>query len=652
MSQALPKMPLAASAVLIACAFLSTTASGAKALTPLPASAYTVSAACPQPEPGHASCLADQLVPLSAEAREHLSPIGRSQSASVHASTRAPREGYFGLRPADLHTAYDLPTTTGSEQTIALVDAYNDPTAASDLAAYEKEFKLGSCSGMSCFRRVNERGLSAEADPPFPKTVNELEMFAKSGNEDKEYEARAARGWGVEISLDIESARAICQSCHILLVEADSTSYTNLEAAEETAYGLGATEISNSWGGPEEAVSETGAFDHPGTVITASTGDDGYLGWDAEYAEERGFAEYPASSPDVVAVGGTHLSLTTEGHWSSETVWNGDGATGGGCATAFAAPTWQRELPDWSAVGCGGDRSEADVSADGDPYTGVAITDDDYPGQLCTTEYEHRHWCTYGGTSLASPAIASMFALAGGSHGVAYPARTLYESLANAPATLHDVTYGSSGECTRGFDSEGYSLCEPATAAAASCSGELKCLAGPGYDGPSGVGTPDGIDAFLPGEHEVNATGSEGGGTSHETTTTPPGTPAPPSSTATSPPPSSTGTVTAPVVAQLSALALTPSASAALRRHRQHEYKLAFSFVLNVAARVQATLWRQVRLHGRYRWLVFGWPATIGARAGHNSDRFASGRMLAAGLYRVTLTTTGGPSRSIDVRVG
>ena len=168
-------------------------------------------------------------------------------------------------------------------------------------------------------------------------------------------------------------------------------------------------------------------------MITASAGDNGYLDWDSG----AGAVEFPAASPHVVAVGGTRLKLGPGSIWEGETVWNGDGAGGGGCSTIFPAPSWQLSLPDWSSVGCSTARAVADVSADADPYTGVAVSDSTSPE--CETSYTEGktkhvlHWCTLGGTSLASPLIASVFALAGGAGGVSYPASTLYAKRGRDP---------------------------------------------------------------------------------------------------------------------------------------------------------------------------------------------------------------------------
>ncbi|HXA53358.1 MAG TPA: S53 family peptidase [Solirubrobacteraceae bacterium] len=415
----------------------------------------------------------------------------------------SPSAGAFGLRPQDLHSAYQLPDSAAAAQTVALVDAYNDPTAEADLKAYDEEFGLPECtSGDGCFRQVNQSGEAG--NPPFPKTTKELET-ARRGSRAKREEAEEATGWGLEISLDIEVAHATCQSCDIVLVEADGPSYEDLETAETSAATLGAGEISNSWAGSEEGetpgLESASPFNHPGIVITAAAGDDGYLNWDSESSVERGRANFPASSPHVVAVGGTRLSLGTNSAWAGETVWNGDHATGGGCSAVFTAQPWQQSVPDWSAVGCATKRAIVDVAADADPYTGVAVHD---TSPECEYRYEEAgvkhvaYWCTIGGTSLATPLVASVFALAGGADGVAYPAETLYESGLKSSASLHDVTVGSNGECTKPFLEGGLSACTPAEEAVASCASKAICLAGTGYDGPTGVGTPDGIAAFKP----------------------------------------------------------------------------------------------------------------------------------------------------------
>ena len=200
----------------------------------------------------------------------------------------------------------------------------------------------------------------------------------------------------------------------------------------------------------------------------------------------------------MVSVGGTRLE-DVAGTWTS-TVWNGEGigqergATGGGCSEHYEAPYWQLELPDWSQVGCSGKRAVADISAVADPFTGVAIYDST-PDEAGQPPY----WEPLGGTSVASPIIAAMFALAGGAgHEVDYPARTLYENAALKPASVTDVVSGSNGSCKKGgLEPGGLPRCS-VVELGESCEGEAICVAGPQYDGPSGLGTPDGLGLFEP----------------------------------------------------------------------------------------------------------------------------------------------------------
>jgi hypothetical protein len=641
---------------------------------------YEVQPACAPPSFGYAGCLALRIVRRSAA--NNSAAFERAGSSSTRVSPLAapsPANGEVGYTPKELHTAYELPTTAPSSpsQTIALVDAYNDPTAAEDLKTYSKEFGLPEC-GIGCFTQYNENGNSEAANLPFPKTTSELETARKSKNSEQKLKAERAEGWGLEISLDIETAHAICQNCNIALVEASSESDNNLETAESAAANLGATEISNSWGSPEcfEAgvcVPSTQAFNHPGIVITASTGDDGYLNWAVRSSAERGFASYPATSPDVVAVGGTRLELNGSGAWESETVWNdggesggvpdGHGAGGGGCSVVFTAQPWQQNVADWSSVGCGTDRAVADVAADADPYTGVAVR---YSRPECKFEYEEAgkvksvpDWCTIGGTSLASPLIASTYALAGGAGGVEYPAKTLYQNEKLRPAALHDITAtatsGSNGKCSQAFDEEdALTGCTPEEEAQTSCSLQLICLAHSGYDGPTGVGTPHGIEAFKPppaeeakqqlekeqreAEERSKSTGSTG--TSGTSTGPSAGGAAP--ATQTTP-----ATTPSPTVVRISRLALTLKALLALNHSRPKLSQVAFTFTINAAARVSVALAKRVRVHGHTRWALIRRAATIAALDGHNVRNLSSSGTLGAGTYRLTLTPAHGVGQSL-----
>ncbi len=651
MRSPLSKIPLPLALAVCLGAVLPAAAAATETVAPLPASDYAIRPACSEPPPGFASCQALQLIPVSAEAKRHSHPIGMVRPAArARPSVPSPKTGELGLRPQDLHTVYGLPTSPAATQTIAIVDAYNDPTAEADLKTYSEEFSLPLCTKANgCFSQASQK---SGAPLPFPKTTGELEELEASPSEEVKEEAEEIAGWGVEISLDIESAHATCQTCHIVLVEANTPATQDLTAAESRAEALGASAISNSWGAAEQGIEPASdlqpPFNDPGVVITASAGDDGFRNWAAAHASERNVTQYPASSPHVVAVGGTRLApLGIGGSWQGESVWNGSGAGGGGCSVLFTAPAWQQQAADWSSVGCATQRSVADVSADADPYSGLAIFDSDAPGELCETEYSEgktihtlEHWCTYGGTSLASPIVASAFALAGGANGVAHPAETLYANERNAPGVFHDITVGSNGRCATFNHKTGISNCTATEEAAASCSGALACLAAPGYDGPTGVGTPDGMLGFVPGQHE--AQGSEaapaaGGGT--ERTTTAP----------VAPPPTAVS-VPSPTV-RLTALALTAPALTALSRHRATARSIAFAFAINVASKVHVTLMHRVRLHGRTRWVAVGRAATVSAAAGRNVRRLSGSTRLVRGVYRLTLTPASGAARSITFTI-
>jgi hypothetical protein len=364
-------------------------------------------------------------------------PCPVAQAADCHArvvtdraATPLASSGPVGYAPADLHSAYALPTTTAAStpQTIAIVDAYDSPTIESDLAVYNSTFGLPACTTANgCFRKVNQEGDVG----PYPI---------------------ADGGWALEIALDVEAAHAICQDCKILLVEADSNLFSDLTAAVNTAAAMGATQISNSYGGGEYAGEKSDtSYRHPGIAITASAGDSGYG------------AEYPAASPYVVAVGGTSLTLGPSGGYGSESAWSGSGS---GCSAYATAQPWQTSDQKWAQTGCGPKRGIADVAAVADPATGVAVYD--------TTKYQGQSgWFKLGGTSLSAPVIAAVYALAGGSS-ADYPAADPYAHQADSPASLHDVGSGTNG----------------------SCGTSTMCKGSVGYDGPTGVGTPKGVAAF------------------------------------------------------------------------------------------------------------------------------------------------------------
>jgi|HubBroStandDraft_2_1064218.scaffolds.fasta_scaffold00101_8 hypothetical protein len=435
--------------------------------------------------PGHSTCFA--LVRVPAASATPTAAGAAPYRVNDGASSSGPAGG---LTPAQLASAYGYePAGAVNGQTVAIVDAYDDPSIESDLATFDSEYGLPACTKTNgCFTKVGQTG-SEESLP----------------------EADTS-GWSVEISLDAETVHAVCQSCKILLVEANETSDSSLAEAVNEAVSLGATEVSNSYGGPEEGIQaeEQAAYNHPGVVIAAAAGDDGYDDWD--YIDDKGQAaempNTPASLPSVVAVGGTSLELNANGTRANEKVWNNDGpgdelgfpkgfVSGGGCSTLFAAPPWQLSTLGYTATGCGNRRLATDVAAVADPYTGFDIYDSYDCGSECEAYGigKGKDWVTIGGTSLATPLITSLYALAGGSGGVPYPALTLYGHLYQG-SSLYDVTEGGNGYC----DAESLATCGKPnlTYGRVDCEGTTSCNAAPGYDGPSGVGTPNGLGAFTP----------------------------------------------------------------------------------------------------------------------------------------------------------
>jgi len=329
---------------------------------------------CGEPLPKHAACHA--IVDLDVSG-----PLATSLSTP------------FGYGPGDLQAAYGLPSATaGSGHTVAIVDAFDLPTAQSDLNTYRAQFGLPAC-GTGCFTKVNQNGGSTlpPADP----------------------------GWGQEIALDMDMVSAVCPNCKILLVEASSTSIADLGAAVNTAVRLGAVAVSNSYGGPEstgDTTYDTNFYNHPGVAITASSGDSGYAGG----------VSYPAASQYVTAVGGTSLNRDSSARGFTESAWSGAGS---GCSAYDPKPAWQHD------TGCPR-RTVADVAAVADPATGVA-------GYDSTPSNGQSGWLVFGGTSAAAPVVAATYALHASPPATSTPASFPYYY----PLGLHDATTGSNGSC-------------------------------------------------------------------------------------------------------------------------------------------------------------------------------------------------------------
>ncbi|HEY1914386.1 MAG TPA: carboxypeptidase regulatory-like domain-containing protein [Streptosporangiaceae bacterium] len=364
---------------------------------------------------------------------------GHAACTAMYLTDVKPHRGTFdadtvpvGYGPADLQSAYSLPSATaGTGQTVALIEAYDDPAAEADLAVYRSQYGLKPCTTANgCFRKVNQSGGTSY---PAPNA-----------------------SWAEETSVDMDMVSAACPDCHILVVEANNQGFASLGAAVDEAVALGAKFVSNSYAGIETASDDQDYntyYNHPGVAVVVSAGDDGYG------------VDYPAASSYVTAVGGTSLTRSdaTARGWA-ETVWNNAyGGTGSGCSAFEAKPTWQHD------TGCA-DRTVNDVSADADPATGVAVYD----------SYQFQGWDQFGGTSVGTPLITAAYALAGTPAVGTYPASYPYAE----PSALNDVTTGADGSCTPDY----------------LCTAEL------GYDGPTGLGTPDGVAAFTTAHGDITGT--------------------------------------------------------------------------------------------------------------------------------------------------
>ena len=399
----------------------------------------TIAQAAP---PGMPPGLADKDVcapPVPGVARCHAKVVTEAKNGQRYAE-----QSYTtGLRPVDLHAAYDLaaipdpsPTFTGNGRTVAIVDAYDNPNAAADLVAYRQQFGLPLCP--------------TQATTPSADDLTSC-FFTKVNQLGKPTPPAANVSWGQEIDLDIEMVSATCPDCKILLVEANSASFADLGTAVDTAAGARVTAMSNSYGGSEFR-GETGSaynghFNHPGIAITVSSGDSGYG------------TQFPAASQYVTAVGGTHLATSATDRGWTETAWSGAGS---GCSAYIGHQGWQPK------VGSCNGRMVADVSAVADPGTGVAVYDS-------YGSTGGANWYVFGGTSVASPIVASVYALNGDTTTFA-PAH-----LYTGSGDLNDVTSGSNGRCV---------------ISKRDASNAALCTAGAGYDGPTGLGTPNGVGAF------------------------------------------------------------------------------------------------------------------------------------------------------------
>jgi hypothetical protein len=366
------------SATVIAVLCLLAWAPGGRALAGQVARSATAgaSAACAAPAVGQVTC-------------------GALVTAGVRpARTLAVGTTPAGFGPSAIQDAYGFQSSTaGTRQTVAVVTAYDDPTAETDMGSYRGQFSIPACTTANgCFSKVNETGGTSYPGNP--------------------------GGWAAATAISLDMISAVCPHCRIVLVEATDSSIGNLGQAENEAVALGARFVDNTWFtseatfGTSEPGYDSSYFSHPGVAITAPDGNGGYGTY------------YPAASPDVIAVGGTTLTQAggTSRGWT-ETAWSGSGA---GCSPYEAKPSWQTD------TGCS-TRMLNDVSAIADPGSPIAIYDTSNNG-----------WATGGGNDVATALVAAAYALAGRPPAGSSPASFLY---AHAGNLINDITTGSDGTC-------------------------------------------------------------------------------------------------------------------------------------------------------------------------------------------------------------
>jgi hypothetical protein len=396
---------------------------------------------CGAPSPGRAKCLA--IVDPTAG----VAPAARAKPGGVAPTVCSTGEyeycgsgAHAGLSPQDLQSAYRLPSTTaGAGQTVAIVDAFDDPNAQSDLNVYRKTYGLPPCEA-GCFSKVDETGGTT-----YP-AGNSL--------------------WALEISLDLDMVSAACPQCHILLVEAKLNSDMDLGIAENEAASLGATEISNSYSGEEIEYHKLNVeyfgkyYEHPGLPITASAGDDGFEDEATGQNCRSCSPNFPGDLTNVISVGGTELLPEGEsGRGWGESVWS---RTGGGCTLYIAKPAWQTN------TACA-NRTDNDVAAVASWTSPVSAYD--------TYELPSPGWQDEAGTSASAPFIAGVVALESSalrSEGLA--------GIYSHPGNWWDITSGTNWLGLRPDCTSKYLLCHAVV----------------GYDGPTGMGTPHGSASATP----------------------------------------------------------------------------------------------------------------------------------------------------------
>jgi subtilase family serine protease len=332
-------------------------------------------------------------------------------------AARSQDDPSVGLGATDLESAYNVPITRNSTALVAVSIAFDAPNLEQDLNVYRAQYGLGACTAANgCLTKVNQQG-QASPLPPLGGT------------------------WEVEETLDVSMISAACPHCRVLVVEGDTPSPEDLAATETTAVSLGAQVVTNSYGIGEtgSTVQYAAAYNHPGHVIVASSGDAGY-----------GPGSFPAVLSSVTSVGGTVLAKADNARGWTESAWQQSSSA---CSAYVAKPSWQHDSH------CGG-RTVADVSAVADQ---IAIYNTDFGG-----------WLPIGGTSASAPFVAGLYGLAGNAATVK-PGQQYTHT-----ASLFDVTSGNNDIRENG----------------GACGNDYLCVAGKGYDAPTGLGSPNGIGAF------------------------------------------------------------------------------------------------------------------------------------------------------------
>lgn len=393
---------------------------GPTSILPTTASSASVASLCEKPlDPARASCFATY------------------RTDSTLTSLSGPIDG---LTPVDLSILYAYPSPgeqdgRGNTQTVAIAVAYDYAAAEADLAVYRARYGLPPCTlANGCLRKVGAGATAAHSAVGTPSSV--------SANPT----SPGGIGWAAETDIDLDVVSAVCPNCRIVLAEAATDSIADLSAAVGAGIAANATIVNASFGAPEQSddLQYASIYKNTGHAkVVAAAGDWGYGVY------------YPASDSSVIAVGGTSLAI--DGWSVTETAWP---QTGSGCSAIFAKPAWQ--VPPTS--GCS-TRNVVDVAAIADPLMGVAV----YDSTLFGTS---GGWATFGGTSVAAPIVAGMYALAGMASSDPGGAQALYAH----PSGFRRVTSGSNGTCSPLY----------------------LCTAGPNpvYNGPTGLGVPLGLGGF------------------------------------------------------------------------------------------------------------------------------------------------------------